>query len=101
MKPSLILKFVQENVSKMLSKVSEKEWLEQASDYYELQRKSITAIKDTAGYEEIKKYWYLVYDDAIARFTAVDVNNVWAVAELKADVKRAKMFLEFLENITA
>lgn len=89
---SEILKDVQSQKSKVSN-------IKDATKYFDKQVNAISWIKDTDGYQEIKKYRLREYDDSVAKAAEVDPNDSWKVALLLAQINSARRFLEFLDNI--
>lgn len=92
MKPADILEFVQSQ-----DKTIQKQ--EDATKYFEAQKNALEGIKNTSWLKEIKSYWCREYDSAATNFTQVDPNDVWKVALFQAQMRNAKSFLSFLDNI--
>lgn len=93
MKPTQIFKFLQSK----LSRVSDQD---DAIKMFEKQQGALQAIKDTQGLQEIKDYFYRVYDNSCNKLWEVDVNDAWKVACLRSEMNIARDFLTFLGNIT-
>lgn len=92
------------NAELMLEVQSQNAYLtnkENAIKYFEAQQNAIKAIKDTTWLQEIRKYWMMVWDNAVSRFETMDPKDVSDYKVVQAEAKIAKQFINFLSNILA
>lgn len=72
---------------------------ESAEKYFNGQVKALQWIQDTAGYEEIKRYWQRVWELNVLRIAEIDPRNMEEVAKVQWKLKQAQDFIMFLENV--
>lgn len=94
MKPQSILKLVQSQV-KRFNKSSD-----DAQEYYERQQDAIMGIMNTSWMQEIKDYFYRLYDSSVISLSQVDPKDSSKVAIHLAEMRVARNFLDFLDNVT-
>lgn len=72
---------------------------EEAVVLYDRQKKALSAIRNTQWLEEIRSYFYRLYDTGCSNIERADVNNTGEVASYRSEMKIARDFLSFLDNM--
>lgn len=71
-----------------------------ATKYFDRQKGALFGIRDTDGFQEIKDYWYRVYDDACVAVQTTDAKDVSKVAFYQAQMSNARSFIDRLDNMS-
>lgn len=70
-----------------------------AIEYFDKQKWAIEAIKDTQWLQEIRLYWLRVREAACDRIGAISSNNLSDYKAVQSEMRQAKEFINFLDNM--
>ena len=88
---------IRQRIQSQMRRVSNRE---DATKYFERQKEALFGIRDTGWFQEIKDYWFRVYDDASVAIQSIDAKEVSKVAFYQAQMTNAKSFIDRLDNMT-